>query len=101
MGERLVDRRWIRKPDGLTIVADADFVPAGGRETIGRSAESGRHYLTGVALDMALEAVAETPDPGLADGAVEGVEIVFEGAVVEGDVHVLGKTVDDAVDLGE
>ena len=76
-------------------------VPAGGRETIGRSAESGSHYLTGVALDMALEAVAEAPDPGLADGGVEGVEIVFEGAIVEGDVHVLGKTVDDAVDLGE
>ena len=44
-------------------------------------------------------AVAER---GLADGVVgEGIETVVEGPVVEDDVHVLGKPVDDSIDLRE
>ena len=50
----------------------------------------------GVVVDTGFEAVAEFPDPESADAGIEGIG---ERPVVKGDVDVLGKPVDDSVNL--
>ena len=98
---RVLHRGRIGETDRLAVLADVDLVPAVGREAVGGGAEGGRHGVADVARDAGLEAFAEEPDPVPAGVVCEGVETIVEGPVVEGDVHVLGKPVDDAVDLGE
>ena len=96
-----LDRGRIGEPDGLAVVADVDPVAAVGREALGGAVEGGAHDVEDVARDAGLEAVAAASDPVPAGAVGEGVESVVEGLVVEGDVHVLGKPADDAVDLRE
>ena len=101
----IFDRGRIAEPDRLAVVADADVVLAVSREGVGgagaRGAESGRHDVADVRRDAVLEAFAEELDLVPAGAVCKGVESVVEGPVVKSDVHVFGKPIDDAVDLGE
>ena len=97
----LLDRGRIAEADGLTVVADVDGVAAVGRESLGGGVEGRRDDVADVARDAVLEPLAEPLGLGAARAIGKGVETVVDGPVVEGDVHVLGEPVDDAVDLRE
>ena len=96
---RRLDRGWIGKADGLAVFAEMDVVAAIERKAPGGVVERGRDGVADMACDAGPQAFTEPPGRGAAGAFGEGVETIVEGAVIEGDVHVLREPVDDAVDL--
>ena len=74
-------------------------MPAGRREPFGCGFQSGRDNITAVGCYAGSEPVAEALDLGPADARSEGVESIAESPVVEGDVDIFRKPVNDSVDL--
>ena len=85
----------------VRLLDEANFVLPFGREAFGSGTEGRCHDLADIARNAGLEAFDETLDPVPAGTVREGVEPVIKGPVVEGNVHNLGETVDDAVNLGK
>ena len=99
VANRVLDRRRVGKPYTLAVIADPDAVPAGRREPFGCGFQSGRDDIPGEGCYVGSEPVAEALDLGPADARGEGIESIAESPVVQCDVDVFRKLVDDTVDL--
>ena len=97
---RFLNCRRIGEADRLAVLADVNLVPTVYRKVFSSRAKFGRHDVADVVRNASLEAFAEASYLIPASAVDEGVKTVAEGALVNGDVYVLGKSIDNAVDLG-